>query len=1253
MKVYLLQAALLSTFLSPLGSDLVAEDRPPNVVVIFADDLGYGDLSCYGATKLKTPNIDRLASEGRRFTDAHSASAVCTPSRYALMTGRYPFRKGLSRPVFLRTGLVIDEDRTSIADVMKNAGYATACIGKWHLGFGEKTPDWNGALKPGPLELGFDYYYGVPVVNSHPPFVYVENHHVVGLVPEDPFVYGETAKTQVIEEKMIRDIGGADAAHALYDDYAVGTRLTEKSVEWIEANKDDPFFLFLSTTNIHHPFTPAKQFQGTSDCGLYGDFVHELDWMVGEVMATLEKNGLAENTLVIFTSDNGGMINQSGQRATKQGHKLNGELLGFKFDAWEGGHRVPFIAHWPDKIEAGTESKHLICNVDFFATMAALTGQELESDEGEDSFNILPALTSDPEDPIRDHLVLGAGKPSHLVFREGDWVMIDAKGGGGFSSPKVGSHGFGGPAALKFAGQSNSDVVDGKIKPDAPAAQLYDLSADLSQSTNVIERYPDRAKAMRARLAAIKASSGTKPKVTPTAKVKEGNDLETEALSAEEQLASFTLAEGFEIELVASEEQGVPKPTSIAFDDAGRLWITTAVEYPRDKDPEVWKEPGRDRVVIIDQPHLREPQLVRTFADGLVMPMSVLPHQKGAIVAQGPEIFFLEDSNDDGKADQRKVLLTGFGVQDTHTLPHQLSRSPGGRVTFSQGVLNSGVIQDADGRSHAFNKTLIASMTPEGRDFRVIGTGMNNIWAWAPNRVGRVFIHEANDRGFGLAQFVEDSSYPSFRFSKIHPEAPLHPPTAEGLNLGGTGFSGIAISDHRAGSFPEEWRDRLLVANPIFGKINAASGILGEDDVWSFSKKEDLVSCSDPMFRPVCITFGPDGCLYIADWYNRIISHNEVDRDHPARDKDHGRIWRVRHTAQPVAEVTDYTKVATRELPAALNADSSWAMRAAWHQIAERQDVSVVPDLVSMLRKEEMPVDVKIHALWSLEELGYFDADLWSEMLSSSSSDLRREAVRALETLNVSQLDAAPLLRSFSKETSWTVRYEVLRYFRRAEGRVSPATLDWLRKWRGADSVDEKKLALDGSYQQAFLNFLLMLAETKTQLPVMIPSKWSKVIKTYDDPTDRQLVEEKIAAVKALIPSADLEMGKMMTESVCLTCHAIAGKGVGFSPPLDGSSNRDIDGLITAIVDPNAAIENVFRSFRIEKKDGSIIEGFNRGEDRSGITLVSMGGVEQKIPLKDIKSAGYIEGKSVMPNLAGGMTPGQIAGIVSYLRTVN
>jgi arylsulfatase A len=497
-----------SYLLSPI--EIVSAEKP-NIIVIYADDLGYGDVGCYGATKVQTPNIDQLAKEGRRFTDAHSASAVCTPSRYALVTGRYPFRKGLSKPVFLRTGLVLDADRTTVADVLKDGGYSTACIGKWHLGFGDKTPNWNGELKPGPLEVGFDYYFGVPVVNSHPPFVYVENHNVVGLIQNDPFVYNQKAETQVFQEKMgITQIGGAKAAHALYEDQMVGTKLTEKSVEWIKKHKDNPFFLYLATTNIHHPFTPHPRFDGTSQCGRYGDYIHELDWIVGEVTKAVDENGLSENTLIIFTSDNGGMINQGGQDAIKQGHHMNGELLGFKFDAWEGGHRVPFIARWKNKIPADTVSDQLISSIDFLATFAALTGRELKSDEGPDSYNILEAFISDPKQPIRDQLVLAANKPTHVAIRKNEWMLIDAQGGGGFTASKPGLHLLGGPAALKFAGQTNSDIENGKIKKDAPKAQLYNLKKDPYQKTNMIRDFPEQAENLRNTLASIRAKSSTR-----------------------------------------------------------------------------------------------------------------------------------------------------------------------------------------------------------------------------------------------------------------------------------------------------------------------------------------------------------------------------------------------------------------------------------------------------------------------------------------------------------------------------------------------------------------------------------------------------------------------------------------------------------------------------------------------------------------------------------------------------------------------
>lgn len=514
MKLILFSLVWMLSLLSTCA--VVSADPRPNVVLIFVDDLGYGDLGCYGATKVKTPNIDQLASEGRRFTDAHSASAVCTPSRYALMTGEYPHRKNLSKPVFLKTGLVIDTKQQTLASVMRDAGYATACIGKWHLGFGQGAPDWNGELKPGPLELGFDYYFGVPVVNSHPPFVYVENHRVVGLVPEDPFVFDKQAKTREFPEKMgVDQIGGADAAHALYDDEAVGETLTNKALDWMKARGAEPFFLYLATTNIHHPFTPAPRFKGTSQCGRYGDFIHELDWIVGQVMQTLEEQGLANNTLVLFTSDNGGMFNVGGQDAWDAGHRLNGELLGFKFSAWEGGHRVPFIARWPGKIEANSVSHQLISNIDIIATLAALTGTTLKEGQARDSVNVLSALTEDPTEPLREHIVLSPNNPSHLAIRKGKWMYIGAQGGGGFTDSKRGAHAFGGPAAVSYAGYKNSDIEDGKIKEGAPPAQLYDLYNDLHQSQNLYRQYPEVVEELKTLLESYKPSEKNTQAVGP------------------------------------------------------------------------------------------------------------------------------------------------------------------------------------------------------------------------------------------------------------------------------------------------------------------------------------------------------------------------------------------------------------------------------------------------------------------------------------------------------------------------------------------------------------------------------------------------------------------------------------------------------------------------------------------------------------------------------------------------------------------
>lgn len=508
----------------------------PNIVLIFADDLGYGDLGCYGATKVQTPNIDRLAAEGRRFTDGHSASAVCTPSRYALLTGEYPFRanggRGTWGPLPWEHGLLIPTETFTIGKLLQAKGYATSYFGKWHLGWGDEVKnDWRMPLKSGPNQLGFDYYWGIPRVNCNPPYVYVENDMIVGYDPNDPLELLKKGETPTpirmfppeASHKSGNRFKGAVKAHELYDDEMIGIRLTEEAVDWISSNNPSttsassgqagsgqgkkPFFLLFSTTQVHHPFTPAPRFKGASQCGLYGDFVHELDWMVGELVKCLEENGLGDNTLVILTSDNGGMFNRGGYDAFKDGHQINGELLGYKFGAWEGGHRVPFIAKWPGKIPAGTVSDQLICSIDMMATFAAVTGQSIDP---VDSVNMVPALVEDPREPVREELVLAAVQSSHLSLRKGKWMYIPAQGSGGFGGTQPGSHGFAGPAAAAYTGKRNSDVVDGKIREDAPPAQLYDLETDVNQTRNLYHAYPEVVREMSERLQELRASAQAK-----------------------------------------------------------------------------------------------------------------------------------------------------------------------------------------------------------------------------------------------------------------------------------------------------------------------------------------------------------------------------------------------------------------------------------------------------------------------------------------------------------------------------------------------------------------------------------------------------------------------------------------------------------------------------------------------------------------------------------------------------------------------
>ncbi len=445
----------------------------PNIVFIMADDMGYGDLGCYNKkSKIPTPNFDRLAAEGMRFTDAHSPSAVCTPTRYGVLTGRYCWRSRLKRGVLNGySPALIDTQRMTVASLLKQNGYATACIGKWHLGLGsDKKTDYNKPLVPGPNALGFDYFYGIPASLDMTPYCYIENDRPVA----KPTLTIEAGKAS--EDGWWR----AGAIAPGFKHVEVLPRLTEKAVEYIdnhaEKSPGKPFFMYFPLPAPHTPIAPADFVKGRSQAGGYGDFVVEVDWTVGEVTKALARNRLADNTLIILTSDNGSPGRTKINRANYSiielfGHYPSGDLRGIKADIWDGGHREPFIARWPGKIPPASTSDELICLTDLLATCAAVLGVELPDNAGEDSYNILPALLGrKPGKPIRQAIVHHSGSGMFSI-RQGQWKLILGRGSGGFSKPKT-----------------------YKPKPGEPKGQLYNLQDDLAETNNLWHKHPEIVK---------------------------------------------------------------------------------------------------------------------------------------------------------------------------------------------------------------------------------------------------------------------------------------------------------------------------------------------------------------------------------------------------------------------------------------------------------------------------------------------------------------------------------------------------------------------------------------------------------------------------------------------------------------------------------------------------------------------------------------------------------------------------------------
>ncbi|MEX2578287.1 MAG: arylsulfatase [Verrucomicrobiales bacterium] len=494
---------LLALALLPV-SVFAAEPQRPNIIVIMADDLGYGDLSCYGAEAFETPNIDRLAAEGMRFTNGYCSASTCTPTRYSFLTGTYAFRRegtGIAPP---SSPALIPAGTHTIASMLKGVGYKTAVIGKWHLGLGgEEGPRWNDELKPGPLEIGFDHCFLLPTTNDRVPQVYVEDHRVLDLDPDDPLWVGSekpsedhpTGITHRDTLKMdwthghnatihngISRIGFYTGGHeARFRDEDLADKWVEKSVEWMEQNQDEPFFLFFSSHDIHVPRMPHERFQGATPLGFRADAIVQLDWCVGELRKALERLGLTDDTLIVFCSDNGPVLDDGyadGAIEKIGDHRPAGPFSGGKYSVYEGGTRTPFVTYWKGNIGQGV-SDEVVTTIDLYASLARLTGADIPDDAALDSVDVMKALLGKKNAAGRKEFVQqDNGKTGDLGFLSGNWKLLRHP-----------------------SGKSRNLVVERKLEnTEVPELQLFNLEQDPGENENVVESHPEIAERLEGRL---------------------------------------------------------------------------------------------------------------------------------------------------------------------------------------------------------------------------------------------------------------------------------------------------------------------------------------------------------------------------------------------------------------------------------------------------------------------------------------------------------------------------------------------------------------------------------------------------------------------------------------------------------------------------------------------------------------------------------------------------------------------------------
>lgn len=498
MRSLLFAALLLALVSTAAGTLRAAEKDQPNILILYADDLGFGDLSCYNAKgKIPTPNLDKLAASGTRFIDGHSSSGICTPSRYALLTGRHHWRD-FHGIVNAFGGSVFKPERLTMPEMLKEQGYTTACIGKWHLGWDwnairnnkgiqPDSFDWTKSIPDGPLAHGFDHYFGDTVINF-PPYAWIKDDKMAQV----PDTMKDESKWKKIKEGSWECRPGPMVIG--WDPYAVLPTLTDQGVEYLESRKDqsEPFFLYFAFPCPHAPIIPNDAFDGKSGAGPFGDFVVETDAMVGRLLAALEASGQADNTIVVFTADNG-PEHYAYARDAKYGHWSPEPFRGLKRDIYEGGHHVPFIVRWPGVTKPGSVSDALVSQIDLMGTFASALGYKLPDDAAEDSHDMLPHLKGETEDVRASHVHNTFDK--QYAIRDGDWLLVDHKTG------------------YRSKGWQAWEPRHNYPGDDDQPVELYNLKNDIGQRHNLAADHPEKVEQMQKLLAKIQQQGHSAPRL--------------------------------------------------------------------------------------------------------------------------------------------------------------------------------------------------------------------------------------------------------------------------------------------------------------------------------------------------------------------------------------------------------------------------------------------------------------------------------------------------------------------------------------------------------------------------------------------------------------------------------------------------------------------------------------------------------------------------------------------------------------------